>query len=138
MIKKIQYIEEFLMECNKLKTTDKFKPKWEEARNRFKQQTKEVKSMETLALELGKTILESMAAEYARTNQIVSRIITVTPELAREFVSHNLNNRRLSQKIVEIYASRMKKGKWEINNDDLGFDTEGRMLNGQHRCWACI
>lgn len=65
-------------------------------------------------------------------------LLTVTPEKARQWLKRNENNRSLSKHYVSRYASLMRDGEWMISPDAIAFDTEGRLINGQHRLTAVI
>jgi hypothetical protein len=62
----------------------------------------------------------------------------VTPEMAKEWLTHNTHNRVVSRAIVEKYARDMKAGRWYYTNQGIGFDVNGVMTDGQHRLLACI
>jgi hypothetical protein len=38
---------------------------------------------------------------------------------------------------VDRYAEEMRLGVWALNGKSLIFDSNGRLLNGQHRLTAC-
>ena len=60
--------------------------------------------------------------------------IVVTPEIARMILlSFNNNNRKMSNKTIQQYASDMKNDKWEKSNDTITFDDNWELSNGQHR-----
>lgn len=68
-----------------------------------------------------------------------STIMEVTPEMAREWLTVNMdNNRRISGKAVEKYAADMKAGRWELNGEAICFNESGKLVNGQHRLRAVI
>ena len=69
---------------------------------------------------------------------ITQEIITLTPELASNFLRSNSGNRPLSRNIVQLYSSAIKRGEWMLNGEAIAFDTSGRLVNGQHRCHAVI
>lgn len=62
----------------------------------------------------------------------------VTPELAAEWLSTNLNNRDLRKERVTRLAGILVRGEWECSQDGIGFDTNGKLLNGQHRLVAIL
>lgn len=62
----------------------------------------------------------------------------VTPELATEWLEKNVNNRPLNRNHVASLAGQMERGEWVENGDPIRFDSEGNMIDGQHRCWAVI
>lgn len=67
----------------------------------------------------------------------VTRLI-VTPEMATKWLERNDSNRPVDQSVVERYARDMRLGKWHFTGDPIQFGASGRLLNGQHRLWACI
>lgn len=63
----------------------------------------------------------------------------VTPQLAAKWLKNNIgNNRKISKATVSRYASDMAAGKWLITGEPIQFDTEGRLINGQHRLNAVV
>src|SRR5690606_8318649 len=48
------------------------------------------------------------------------------------------NNRHISQRTVEKYAAAMKAGQWVLNGESIKFDKDAKLIDGQHRLWACI
>lgn len=62
----------------------------------------------------------------------------ITPHKAAEYLASNTQNRRLSAGHVAILAHDMSSGAWEINGDAIRFDTEGTLIDGQHRLNAII
>lgn len=70
-------------------------------------------------------------------------ILTITPEIAELFLSNNYpKNRCLRASTVASYANDMKAGRWNPGlstfSDPIIFNTDGYMINGQHRCHACL
>lgn len=64
--------------------------------------------------------------------------VFVTPELARKWLSVNGLNRPLSKKLVDLYASVMKRGAWKFTGETIVFGDDGRLLDGQHRLSAIV
>lgn len=62
----------------------------------------------------------------------------VTPELALEWLTVNVNNRTISRKHVRMLADAMRHDRFEFVGDPIRFDREGRLLDGQHRLEAII
>ena len=59
--------------------------------------------------------------------------------MAAQWLSTNSNNnRRISQTTVRRYAADMIRGKWLITGEAIKFDTEGRLIDGQHRLAAIV
>lgn len=67
------------------------------------------------------------------------KLINVTPDLARYYLSHNKVNRVLAKERVYRYANDIKAGKWKANPvEPLAFDISGNLIQGQHRLHAVI
>lgn len=66
------------------------------------------------------------------------RTITVTPEMATDWLERNENNRILNHHRVRRYAEDMASGNWEVTGDAIRFSKSGKLLDGQHRLWACV
>ena len=65
-------------------------------------------------------------------------IVTVTPELAREWLKHNNFNRPLKPRLVDKYARQILEGHWQRNHQGVAFDGNGILIDGQHRLYAVI
>lgn len=63
---------------------------------------------------------------------------TITPAKAKEYLSHNRDNRNLRRKRILSYASQMKRGQWKNTGDPIRFASNGRLLDGQHRLQAVV
>ncbi len=69
----------------------------------------------------------------------VVKWVRVSPDLATKWLESNTNNRLVRDAHVLRLAADMKAGKWRGRNGEaIRFDTEGRLVDGQHRLWACI
>lgn len=64
--------------------------------------------------------------------------MVITPAMAQEFLLKNTKNRPIKKERVEKYVAQMRKGLWAVQNDDICFDWDGNLLNGQHRLSAII
>lgn len=68
-----------------------------------------------------------------------SKIIEITPEMAKEMLERNMkNNRRVSKETVMRYARIMKAGGWNLTHQGIAFDTDGELIDGQHRLHAIV
>lgn len=65
-------------------------------------------------------------------------IETITPEIAREYLSKMAKNRPVSKGRVKQYATAIRHGKWEENGDAIRFNSRGEFIDGQHRLLAVI
>jgi hypothetical protein len=68
----------------------------------------------------------------------VTEYVAVTPKMAEEWLKANTSNRRISEIVVEAYARDMRAGAWKLTHQGIGFDTSGRLLDGQHRLHAIL
>lgn len=68
----------------------------------------------------------------------VTGLVFVTPEMAREWLRRNVNNRALRAKRVEDLARSMSQGEWRYTGEAIKFSRTGRLLDGQHRLAACV
>ena len=72
------------------------------------------------------------------SNQLISRVETITPVLAEEYLRHNKKNRQLRKNLVSYYAKQMKDGQWMLNGEGIIFNEEGILVDGQHRLAAVV
>ncbi len=62
----------------------------------------------------------------------------ITPDSAREYLDNQVENRPLSRQTIHRYAADMLGGDWLVTGENIKLNTEGRMLDGQHRMHAII
>jgi hypothetical protein len=60
------------------------------------------------------------------------------PERAKEVLALNVNPRKMRPTRVRQYAREMTAGNWAPYTAPLMFDTNGNLVDGQHRVAACI
>lgn len=72
------------------------------------------------------------------TGQITARTLTITPELAKEWLdSYNTGNyRNYSKRTAEKITEAIKRGEWMLNGEPIIFDRMGVLADGQHRLGA--
>ena len=63
---------------------------------------------------------------------------TITPDVAREYLKFNINNRPVRQSAVNRYAEEMKRGTFQLNGETIIFSDGGVLMQGQHRLMACV
>jgi hypothetical protein len=66
------------------------------------------------------------------------RVEIITVKEAQEYLSRNEHNRPVSLALVNKYATDMVTGRWMLSTDMIGFDTAGRLIQGQHRMSAVV
>lgn len=62
----------------------------------------------------------------------------ITPAMAVEWLEHNTHNRRMSDRLVIVYANSILGDEWKLNGEPIIFDKKGRLQSGQHRLQAVI
>jgi hypothetical protein len=62
----------------------------------------------------------------------------ITPAIAEAYLGKNLSNRHIRNGHVTALASDMTAGRWQPTHMALGFDTDGNLIDGQHRLLAII
>lgn len=67
-----------------------------------------------------------------------ARYIDITPAQAQRWLGRNKRNRPLRPGQVKRYAKLMDEDKWITSPDAIAFDSEGRLINGQHRLQAAV
>lgn len=68
-----------------------------------------------------------------------AQVETITPDVAARYLARKSEHQRSPRKAhVKRLAAAMKRGEWELNGEPIIFDTDGRMIDGQHRLLAAI
>jgi len=62
----------------------------------------------------------------------------VTPSEATAYLRKNDCNRPLNDGHVRTLTRQMAAGKWALNGESIIFAEDGTLIQGQHRCHACI
>lgn len=82
---------------------------------------------------------ENMNKEFWLSNNAPTCVVmTITPAIARELLLRNTLNRNIKRKAVDCYARDMLAGKFQLNGSTIVIDTNGTLVDGQHRLYACI
>jgi len=67
---------------------------------------------------------------------VTTAVEKITPAKAQEYLTRNINNRRVREAMVNNYAEQMKRGLWRLSNDAICITNTGKLINGQHRLMA--
>lgn len=67
-----------------------------------------------------------------------TELMTVTPDIAREWLKRNHHNRAVVKSVVERYARDMTAGEWKVTHQGIAFAPDGSLLDGQHRLLAIV
>ena len=62
----------------------------------------------------------------------------ITPTIAERYLSKSRLNRPLHNRTVDRLANVMTRGLWQLTNQGLAFDSEGWLVDGQHRLASII
>jgi hypothetical protein len=62
----------------------------------------------------------------------------VTPEMAKDWLGKNHQNRKLADAVVRRLAGALARGEWMISTDAIGLDSDDGVVNGQHRLQMVI
>lgn len=69
---------------------------------------------------------------------IETKLVTITPDFARQLLSTNKNNRKVKSSNVVNIVNDILSGKWQVNGESIKVDINGKMIDGQHRCLAIV
>lgn len=64
--------------------------------------------------------------------------VKITPSLATTLLTRAGVNRNLSRVAIRRYVTAMKNNEWSYNGAALSFDTNGKLIDGQHRLNAIV
>ena len=63
---------------------------------------------------------------------------TITPAKAADMLDANITNRPLAKSTVRAFAEAMERGDWLVTHQGIAFDSDGVLVDGQHRLAAII
>ena len=68
-----------------------------------------------------------------------TKLMTITPSMAMEWLENNIEtNRTVRDSVVSKYARDMRNGNWKITHQGIAFNSDGKLIDGQHRLWAIV
>ena len=68
---------------------------------------------------------------------MIVKTVFITPEMAREMLEKNTNNRKPNLREVDKWANEMKMGRWKLNGTTIIIN-DNLLIDGQHRLMACV
>ena len=80
----------------------------------------------------------SATNQSANNKMPYNTIMDVGPELAARWLEGNTHNRPLKQPLVDRFVRDMQAGHWRLTHQGIAFDTDGVLIDGQHRLWAVV
>lgn len=81
------------------------------------------------------------ANQICRPTKTIHRLtVRITPAIAQRLLDQTGDDvqRPVNKRTVAMYANDMAHGKWAHNYESIQQDRDGNLLNGRHRCHACI
>lgn len=79
-----------------------------------------------------------MSEETSSEPVVTTKKVRVTPKVAADLLGLMRENRPLSNTTVKKYRDEMLEGEWRPYTDPIKFNTQGHLIDGQHRLWAVI
>jgi hypothetical protein len=71
--------------------------------------------------------------------QLTSIVEIITPELAKKYLETNLENQRnISHGYLSTLRRQVKLEQWQLTGQPIIFDSNGKLIDGQHRLMALI
>lgn len=65
-------------------------------------------------------------------------IVNINADLAASWLERNESNRAVNWNWVAQLARDMRAGRFACTHQGIAFDTNGRLIDGQHRLWAIL
>ncbi len=81
---------------------------------------------------------ENYVSNFGSQRRTHVQAATITPEVAAEMLKRNEGNRNPRHQHVTLLSRAMEAGQWIDTGDTIKFDTNGRLLDGQHRLLAVL
>lgn len=70
---------------------------------------------------------------------VTTHVVTVTPQLAAEWLNRNTNNRHIKETNLASITEHMLNDTFQsLNGDTIKFSKTGKLLDGQHRLQAVV
>src|SRR5438874_7324620 len=65
-------------------------------------------------------------------------VMTITPELAQEWLDRGGTNRKITRRRIEALAAAIERGEWRLTGEAIKLDDEGRVRDEQNRLHAIV
>lgn len=87
--------------------------------------------------DMQQSLVTDLTVDSKVDHAVISKVVTITPSLAAEYLKNNKNNRPIRNGHVKFLADQMRNGQWVLNGAPIIF--VGRaLIDGQHRLSAII
>lgn len=71
-------------------------------------------------------------------NTIMASVEIICSQTANQYLAQNKKNRKPCNKTISKLAKDMANGNWHLTGDSVKFDTDGVLIDGQHRLMAVV
>jgi hypothetical protein len=58
------------------------------------------------------------------------RLMTITPDMAADWLKRNQHNRPLRKHLVQRIQEEIESNHWRVNGQTISFDEQGNILDG--------
>lgn len=62
----------------------------------------------------------------------------ISPQIAAAYLNNAVKNRKVNKRRIENMAAKMKNKSWNASGETIKFDSNGTLIDGQHRLKAII
>ena len=80
----------------------------------------------------------ALLKKHPEAAPVRAEVVTVTPEIAADWLAKNIKNRTMDDRHVRWLAEQMKAGRWQLNGETIVLGAYGELLDGQHRLAAVV
>src|SRR5207302_6854563 len=77
-------------------------------------------------------------ASVTREPHLDLEIVTITPELAQEWLDRGGTNRKITRRRIEAMTAAIQHGEWRLTGEAIKLDADGRVRDGQNRLHAIV
>lgn len=84
------------------------------------------------------SLANALSTPLTPPRSIHFEVVDVTPEMAQRLIDNSAINRPLRDGAVKKHARAMVAGRWDLSHQGIAIDTDGRLIDGQHRLHAVV
>jgi len=80
--------------------------------------------------------IEKLIDQAAKATKPIARVVRLDSAMATELLARAATNRDVRRTRVARYRADMEGGHWVLNGEPMIISSEGKLIDGQHRCLA--
>ena len=80
--------------------------------------------------------IEKLIDQAAKSTKPIARVVRLDSAMATELLARAATNRDVRRTRVARYRADMEGGHWVLNGEPMIISSEGKLIDGQHRCLA--